>query len=151
MASNFINKILDIIGMGDDAEDVEEDEEVENVEEEENNQIEVLPGHKKGKILSIHGNPNAKIIVMQPEEYEEITTLCDCMKNRRIAIVNLQKLDAKVGQRFVDFASGAACALDGEIQEVSTGVFLITPSNVDVSSDFKDELTNRGLFSWTGK
>lgn len=150
MANNFFNKILDIMGMGDEAEDIPENEEAEDIDEAEDNQIEVLPGYKKGKVLSIHTNANAKIVVVQPEEYEEITTLCDCMKSRKIAIVNLQKLDSKVGQRFVDFASGAAYALDGEIQEVSAGVFLITPSNVDVSSDFKEEL-NRGLFSWTGK
>lgn len=150
MANNFFNKILDIIGMGDDSEDILDEEEAENTDEPENSQIEVLPGHKKGKVLSIHSNVNAKIVVAQPEEYEEITTLCDCMKSRKIAIVNLQKLDPKVGQRFVDFASGAAYALDGEIQEVSPGVFLITPNSVEVSSDIKDELS-RGLFSWTGK
>jgi cell division inhibitor SepF len=48
-------------------------------------------------------------------------------------------------------ASGAAFALDGEIQQVSPGILLITPSNVDVTSDLRDELTSRGFFSWTAK
>lgn len=151
MAGNFINKFLDIIGMGDDAEDINDSMELNEIEEVDDGQIEVIPNHKKSKVVSIHSNSNAKVVVIQPEEYEEITTLCDCLKNRKIAIVNLQKLDSKVAQRYIDFASGAAYALDGDIQEVSPGVLLMTPNNVDVSSDFKNELSNRGLFSWSGK
>lgn len=147
MSSNFIDKVLDVFGMGD---------EVDKVSDEENNsfedgQIEVISSNRKGKVVSIHSNSTAKVVIVQPSQYEEITTLCDCLKNRKIVIANLQKLESKLAQRFVDFAGGAAYALDGDIQEVSPGILLITPNNVDVSSDLKDELTKRGLFSWTDK
>lgn len=147
MGSNFIDKVLDVFGMGDEVE--KNDEEEANSFEE--GQIEVISNTKKGKVVSIHSTSSAKVIVIQPSQYEEIMTLCDCLKNRKIVIANLQKLDAGMAQRFVDFACGAAYSLDGDIQEVSPGILLITPNNVDVSSDLKDELLNRGIFSWTDR
>jgi cell division inhibitor SepF len=102
-------------------------------------------------VVSIHSNSTAKVSVIQPTQYEEITTLCDCLKNRKIVIANLQKLDGTLAQRFVDFAGGAIYALDGDIQEISPGIILLTPNNVDVTSDLKDELSNRGIFSWVSK
>lgn len=147
MSSSFINKVLDIFGMGED--DESDDVEMEPVEDDE--QLEVFPNNKKGKVVSIHSNINAKVVVVEPVEYEEITTICDNLKNRKIVIVNLGNLDTKLAQRFVDFAGGAAYALDGDIQEVSPGVILLTPNTVDVSSEVRDELSGKGLFSWTAK
>ena len=43
--------------------------------------------------------------------------------------------------------SGAVYGLDGNIQKVSAGIFLIAPYNVSIMGDFKDELKNKGLFS----
>lgn len=146
MSSNFINKVLDIFGMGDEE---ETDEEMEVMEDDE--QLEVFSNNRKGKVVSIHSGINAKVVILEPVEYDEITTLCDCLKNKKIVIVNLKDLDSKLAQRFVDFAGGAAYALDGDIQEVSSGILLMTPNNVDVSSDLRDELSGKGLFSWTAK
>ena len=147
MANNFINKILDVFGMGDDSENNNADEPGMI----ENEQIEVISNSKKAKVVSIHSNASSKVSVVQPTQYEEITMLCDCLKNRKIVIANLQKLDGKLAQRFVDFAGGAVYALDGDIQEISPGVILLTPNNVDVTSDIKEELSSRGIFSWVSK
>lgn len=147
MSNNFINKVLDVFGMGDEADNIADEE----INENENEQIEVISNSKKGKVVSIHSSLNAKIVILEPSEYEEITTLCDSLKNRKIIIANLQKLEAKLAQRFVDFAGGAAYALDGDIQQVSPGLLLITPNSVEVSSELKDVLSNRSIFSWTNK
>jgi cell division inhibitor SepF len=148
MASNLFDKILDVFGMGDDMDYEDENEEMNTLE---TGSIEVIPNNRKGKVVSINPNSNAKVVIVEPLEFEEITTLCDCLKSKKIVIINLKSVDSRLAQRFVDFAGGAAYALDGEIQEVSPGVLLLTPVNVDVSSDLKDELSNRGIFSWTGK
>ena len=150
MASNLFDKILDVFGMGDDM-DYEDENENEEMNTLETGSIEVIPNNRKGKVVSINPNSNAKVVIVEPLEFDEITTLCDCLKSKKIVIINLKSVDSRLAQRFVDFAGGAAYALDGEIQEVSPGVLLLTPVNVDVSSDLKDELSNRGIFSWTGK
>jgi cell division inhibitor SepF len=148
MSNGFINKVMDIFGMGDEDEDIDDAAE-EVYDEDDDEQLEVFPKGRKNKVVSIHSGINAKIVVMEPSEFDEITTICDCLKNKKIVIVNLNNVDTKLAQRFVDFTGGAAYALDGEIQEVSSGILLITPCNVDVSSDVKDELSGKGLFSWT--
>lgn len=145
MSNGFINKVLDIFGMGDEVERNTDDE----MDNNENEQIEVISNNRKGKVVSIHSNSNAKVVILEPTDIEEITTLCESLKNRKIVLANLNKLESKLAQRFVDFAGGAAYALDGDIQQVSSGILLITPNNVDVTSDMKDELSNRGIFSWT--
>jgi len=147
MSNNFINKVLDIFGMADEFEKTGGTE----VESNENEPIEVISSGKRGKVVSIHSNSTSKVVIVQPTQYEEITTICDCLKNRKIVIANLSKLDTKLAQRFVDFAGGAAYALDGDIQQVSPGILLLTPNNVDVSSDLREELSSRGIFSWTDR
>ncbi|HBM79823.1 MAG: cell division protein SepF [Clostridiales bacterium] len=149
MSNGFVNKVLDIFGMGDEDSEREIDGEAENRDEDE--EIEVIQNSKKNRVLSIHSNQNAKIVIIEPAAYDEITNLCDCLKNRKIVIANLKNLDQKLAQRFVDFASGAAYALDGDVQQVSCGILLLTPSNVDVTSDLKEELSSKGIFNWTAK
>lgn len=148
MAGKFINKFLDVIGLGYNSDDVDEEQEIDAGEDE---QIEVIPSQRKGKVVNIHEGSSARVVVAQPSEFEQITTICDALKSRKICIINLQELDAPVAQRLLDFAGGASYALGGSIQEVSPKVYLITPDSVEVSSDFKDEMENRGIFSWTGK
>ncbi|KPU43998.1 cell division protein SepF [Oxobacter pfennigii] len=147
MGNNFINKVLDVFGMGDEIERIDEEE----INSAESEQLEVISNNKRGKVVSIHSTSNAKVVIVQPTQYEEITNICDCLKNRKIVLANLQKLDPKLAQRFVDFASGAAYALDGSIQEISPGILLLTPNNVDVSSDFKEELSAKNIFSWADR
>lgn len=47
----------------------------------------------------------------------------------------------------VDFLSGAVYALEGNIQKISNGIFLVTPYNVSILGDFKDEL-RKGVLPW---
>jgi cell division inhibitor SepF len=63
--------------------------------------------------------------------------------------MNLESVDREVARRIVDFLSGAVYALDGNIQKVSNGIFLIAPYNVGIMGDFKDELRNKGIFPWS--
>jgi len=48
----------------------------------------------------------------------------------------------EVAQRIFDFSSGACFALNGNLQKVSKFIFLITPSNVDISGDLSDILND---------
>ena len=49
----------------------------------------------------------------------------------------------------VDFVSGASYALGGDIQKISNMIFLVTPYNVGILGDFKDELKSKGIFPWS--
>ena len=61
-------------------------------------------------------------------------------------IVNLQEVDAELRRRLVDFSSGLAYATGGTMARVADRVYLLTPSNVEISQEEKERLQARGLF-----
>jgi cell division inhibitor SepF len=88
-------------------------------------------------------------MIIKPTVFEEVTDICDDLKNRKIVVVNTTSMDPKVAQRLLDFMGGASYALGGELQEVEKGVYILSPSNVEVTNELKNELSSRGLFNWT--
>ncbi len=50
-------------------------------------------------------------------------------------IVNLQGVERDLRRRLVDFASGLCYALGGKMDRVADQVYLLTPADVEVSSD----------------
>ena len=47
--------------------------------------------------------------------------------------------------------NGAVYVLDGGIQKVSKGIFILAPNNVDIDSSIKKELESKTLFPWQSK
>ncbi len=133
--------------------DEEEDEELlENREEnydegEEEIEIEPFVSKKQNKIVNIHTASSSKVVISKPSNYDEGKIIVDNLKSRRIIIVNLNGVESKEGQRILDFLIGAIYALEGGLQPVEKGVFILTPSNIEVSNELKNELTNKGIFS----
>ncbi len=63
-------------------------------------------------------------------------------------MVNTNSLDPKVAQRLLDFMGGASYALGGELQEADRGVYVLSPANIEVTNEFKNELSSKGIFGW---
>ena len=61
-------------------------------------------------------------------------------------IINLQGLSRDLQRRMIDFSSGLTYAVGGSMSRVADQVFLLTPSNVEVSQEEKERLQARGLF-----
>ena len=55
-------------------------------------------------------------------------------------MLNMEGLDVDIDQRIIDFASGSCYAVDGNLQKISSFIFIITPSTVDISGDFQQIL-----------
>lgn len=136
--------------MGFDEEDDEEllENREENYDEgEEEIAIEPFVSKKQNKIVNIHTASSSKVVISKPSNYDEGKIIVDNLKSRRIVIVNLNGVEPKEGQRILDFLIGAIYALEGGLQPVEKGVFILTPSNIEVSNELKNELTNKGIFS----
>ncbi len=148
----IVNKMLNLIGF-DTQEDDYEEELIENSEfsnssgfEEE--EIESFDGGKRNKVVKIHTTAQLKLVVMQPESFEDAREIANHLKNKKPVVINLEAVERTAAQRIVDFLSGAVYALDGNIQKVANGIFLIAPYNVGIMGDFKDELRSKGIFPW---
>ena len=65
-------------------------------------------------------------------------------RDAQAVIANLQAAERPLRRRLIDFCSGLAFGT-GKMDKVADGVFLLTPSNVEVSEDEKRRLEERGF------
>lgn len=150
MAGKVLNKVMGFLGLEDEYE-YEEYEEMDDTEDsDENAEFEpiVHSSKKQGKVVSIHSTSTPKVSIVKPKTYDEVVDICDNLKEGKIVIVNSIELDSKVGQRLVDFISGATYSLNGTLEEIEKGIYIVSPSNVEIDSELKNQLSNKGTFSW---
>jgi cell division inhibitor SepF len=91
--------------------------------------------------VNFPSNPKGgvRVVVMHPRTLEDGQSIADQVKSRRPVIVNLDAADERSGQRLLNFLSGVVYALDGSLRKVGDGIFLATPSNVEVSGEEPDD------------
>lgn len=87
-----------------------------------------------------------KVHVVAPEGFNDAQEIADHLKDTQPVIVNLQGVDRELSRRLIDFASGLSYGLGGRMEKVADAVFLLTPTNVEVSADEKRRLQERGLY-----
>jgi cell division inhibitor SepF len=88
----------------------------------------------------------AKVHLVAPAQFADAQEIGDRLKANQPVIVNLQNVERDLARRMIDFCSGAAYALGGSMDKVADQVFLLTPSNVEVSAEEKRRLQERGLY-----
>jgi cell division inhibitor SepF len=93
-------------------------------------------------------NPGAsRVHLILPRSFNDAQQLADRFKNGVPVILNLQSADAELSKRLIDFASGLTYALDGGMQRIADKVFLLTPSDVELSAEDRARMLERGFFN----
>ena len=103
---------------------------------------------KEGKVVNIQATTQFKLVVINPKDFDEAKEIADHLKNKKPVVINLEGIDRDVARKIIDFLSGAVYALDGNIQKVSAGIFLIAPYNVGIMGDMKAEFEKKASFPW---
>jgi cell division inhibitor SepF len=75
------------------------------------------------------GAPKAPHTV-RPLRFDQAQEVADTFKHGQPVIMNVQEVDRDLLRRLIDFASGLCYALNGKLDKVATGVYLLTPANV---------------------
>ena len=152
MSGALMNKVWDLFGM-DSAEAEEYDDE--NVYEYEEDDEEIrdskLFGRNKNKVVAMpQAQANAiKMVISQPTTFEQSDEICSFLKEKKSVIVNLEYVNKDVARRIVDFISGGVYALDGYIQKVSNSIFLVAPSNYEITNEMaREEMKSKLSVSW---
>lgn len=70
---------------------------------------------------------NADPYTVRPRRFDSAQELADKFKEGLPVIMNLEAADREVSRRLIDFASGLCYALDGSMEKVATGVYLLKP------------------------
>ena len=88
-----------------------------------------------------------RIITLHPRFYNEARTIGEHFREGNPVIINLTDMDESDHKRLVDFASGLAFGLHGTIERVTKKVFLISPANLQVSSEDKSAAAQASFFN----
>ncbi|HKL43249.1 MAG TPA: cell division protein SepF [Clostridia bacterium] len=89
-----------------------------------------------------------RVVIHSPSNFEESEKIVKNLLENKPVILNLSKLEEGVTNKVFNFCSGALCALQGHMIKIDNGIFLLAPSNIDVTGDIKEELEAKGMFSW---
>lgn len=81
-----------------------------------------------------------EVCVIKPTVVDDAREITETLLSGRTVILNLEGLDLEVAQRIIDFTSGATFAINGNLQKISNYIFLVTPTNVEISGDLQDLL-----------
>jgi cell division inhibitor SepF len=107
----------------------------------------VAPLISKGspnKAYSMNGSGPFKMLVIEPKNFDECTKLVDNLKSRKPVIINLEKVETDLARKMFDFMSGATYALNGNVQRVTSNIFIFAPANVDIAAKVNRENTEGG-------
>lgn len=74
----------------------------------------------------------SNFLMFTPMSYDDVEIIIDHLKNNEAVIINLKEIKSLTGQRILDFISGAIYSLDGSIQPIENGLFLLTPGGVNI-------------------
>ena len=64
-----------------------------------------------------------------------VKQIADHLLSHRTVVLNLEATNKETAKRLLDFLSGVAYSIDGQLKKVASNTFVITPCNVDVSGD----------------
>ena len=114
----------------------------EDDEEEEEEELEPRKKERAAKVADFRRrNPSAgsmEVCVIKPASFDsDVKEIAETLLSGRTVILNMEGLDLSVGQRIIDFMCGATYSVDGNLQKISSFIFIITPKNVDLSGDLQ--------------
>ena len=83
---------------------------------------------------------NMEVCVIKPASMEDTREIADTLLDNATVILNLEGIDVELAQRIIDFASGACYSLNGSLQKISSYIFVLGPSSVDITGDLQNIL-----------
>ncbi len=100
-----------------------------------NQSQQVNMGSASGSGISFSG-ANIKMQVVKPQAYDSDTTsqIANHLLNKCMVVLNLENTNKETSRRLIDFLTGVAYAIGGDLKKVSTNAYVIAPSNVDVEN-----------------
>ena len=90
---------------------------------------------------------DVRVHFVAPRSFNDVQDVADKFKQSIPVILNLQGTDTDLSKRLIDFSSGLTYAMDGGMDRIADKVFLLTPRNVEVSSEERARLVEKGFFN----
>ena len=81
-----------------------------------------------------------EVNVVRPASMEDTREIADTLMDNCTVVLNLEGLDVDIAQRVIDFTCGVCYSLHGNLQKISSYIFILTPADVDISGDYQSIL-----------
>jgi cell division inhibitor SepF len=99
----------------------------------------------RGVVRPVPAAASAKPHLVAPNSFNQAQDIADKFKGSQPVILNLQGVDRDLARRLIDFSSGLCYGLGGQMEKVAHQVYMLTPTNVEVSAEERRRLQERGL------
>lgn len=140
--AKFVDKIKGFVNpdsindnYDDDYEFIDEEDEVQGGYDQSYNNSQSYGSAGAG--VSVNGNA-LELKVIRPDRFESVSQIADHLLNKRTVVLNLEATNKETSRRIIDFLSGVAYSIGGNLKRVANNTFVITPCNVDVSNDVQE-------------
>jgi cell division inhibitor SepF len=145
MGKKLMDKMMGFMGLDDES--MYGEEQLQEQAHNQNQNLEERPSKRKGTVVNLHTQRQVQVVLAEPKSYDEVQDIADNLKNQRTVIVNLEKTDADLSRRVIDFMSGTTYALNGSLQKVGKNIFLFVPNNVEITNEIKQQVKEKNFFS----
>jgi len=113
--------------------------EFDHPEEKEKKGMNIFGGGKKEEIGKMKVS---YVSIIRPKVFEDSRLIADSIKEKKVVTFSLEFLEFEVGQRVIDFVSGAAYAMDAHLSKVTDKVLTSIPNGVgyeDIDTSLEEE------------
>lgn len=86
-----------------------------------------------------------EVSLIKPNSLEDAKEICDYLLAGKAVVLNMEGINTETAQRIIDFTSGATYSMNGNLQKISSYIFIATPQTVELSGDFQDLFSSGGL------
>lgn len=88
-----------------------------------------------------------RITAVHPRTYNDAKIIGEHFRDGVPVIMNLSEMTDVEAKRLVDFAAGLVFGLHGAVERVTSKVFLLSPSAVEVTNEKHEVTAGAGLFN----
>ncbi|MGI8426748.1 MAG: cell division protein SepF [Actinomycetota bacterium] len=96
-------------------------------------------------VAPVRVRPIDQVHIVEPESYQDASEIGDKLRDSVPVIMNLKGAEEDLFQRVMAFACGLVYGLDGALQKLMPRVYLLTPSQIEVSTEDKTRLAALSL------
>ncbi len=83
--------------------------------------------------------PSMELKMVSPTQFQEVAGIARELINQRGIILNTEQTAPEITRRMLDFLSGVAFCIGGQLQMIAPNSYIITPKRINVSGDsFQD-------------
>ncbi|WLD74262.1 MULTISPECIES: cell division protein SepF [unclassified Leptotrichia] len=86
---------------------------------------------KKEEITKMASSKVSYVSIIRPKVFEDSRLIADAIKENKVVTFSLEFLEYEVGQRVIDFVSGAAYAMNAHLSKVTDKVLTSIPVGID--------------------